>query len=331
MSCQLVGADAAAEFLKENNDFVILTHANPDGDTIGSGYALNAVLKAMGKRSGVLCGDPIPPKLRFLESDEPINFKPQTVVAVDIADERLLGGLKEQFEGKIDLCIDHHGSNMKYAKMLYLEADSASCCECVYEVIKSLGAVVTPFVASALYLGMATDTGCFKFSGTTPRTHRFAAELMELGADFDAINRAMFETKSKSRIELERQVLDGIEFICDGRCAVVTVTREMIESMGCEQTDLDSVSSLAREIEGVKIGVTVKEQSSGTFKVSIRTYEPYDASEICKTFGGGGHKRAAGCEFKIPLAEVKSALFETISGVLNSEVTPVNLKFKEKI
>lgn len=331
MSCQLVGADAAAEFLKENNDFVILTHANPDGDTIGSGYALNAVLRAFGKRSKVLCADDLPSKFRFLLTEKDMEFSEKTVIAVDIADERLLGGLEERYKGKIDLCIDHHGSNTQYAKMLYLEADSASCCECVYNVINSLGTVITPFVASALYLGITTDTGCFKFSGTTPRTHRFAAELMELGADFDVINRVMFETKSKARLELERKVLDGIEFICGGACALVTVTREMIESTGCEQTDLDSVASLAREIEGVKIGVTVKEQSSGSFRVSVRTYEPYDASEICKRFGGGGHKRAAGCEFKVPLAEAKAALVQTISELLNPELIPVSDKFKEKI
>lgn len=316
MSCRKIDAKKAAEFLKENDDFYILTHSNPDGDTVGSGYALNAVLKAMGKRSAVLCGDPIPPKLKVLESDESICFEPKTIVAVDIADERLLGSLKERFSGKIDLCIDHHGSNNEYAKMLYLEADSASCCECVFEVVKLLGARITPKIASALYLGMATDTGCFKYSSTTPRTHRMAAELMEQGADFDGINRSFFDTKSKARLELERAVLDSVEYLYGGRCAAVTITRDMIESTGCEQTDLDSVLSLPREIEGVEVGVTIKEQQSGAYRVSLRTHEPYDASEIGKAFGGGGHKRAAGCEFKCSLSDARAALFSKIGEVL---------------
>ena len=316
MSCLKVDALKAAEILKENDDFYILTHSNPDGDTIGSGYALNAVLKVMGKRVKVLCGDPIPPKLEFLKTDESTCFEPKTIVAVDVADERLLGALKERFTGKIDLCIDHHASNTGYAKYLYLEAESASCCECVFEVVKHLNVEITPEIASALYLGMATDTGCFKYSSTTPRTHRFAAELIELGADFSDINRSFFDTKSKARLELERAVLDSIEYLYDGKFAAVTITREMIESAGCEQTDLDSVSSLPREIEGVLIGATIKEQPDGRLRVSLRTHEPYDASEIGKAFGGGGHKRAAGCEFKCSLQEAKKALFSKIGELL---------------
>lgn len=319
MSCLRVDAIETAEFLKENDNFYILTHSNPDGDTIGSGYALNAVLKAMGKRTVILCGDPIPPKLKVFECIEEPNFEPKTIVAVDIADERLLGNLKAQFQGKIDLCIDHHGSNNGYAKRLFLEADSASCCECVFEVVKQLEVSITPDIASALYLGMATDTGCFKYSSTTPRTHKFAAELMELGANFYEINRSFFETKSKARLKLERDVLEALEFFKNGRAAAVTITRAMIEESGCEQTDLDSVSSLPREIDGVMIGVAIKEQPSGAFRVSVRTLEPYDASEICKAFGGGGHKRAAGCEFKCELAGVKAALFSKISELLEEE------------
>lgn len=308
MNCKRIDALSAAEFLKTNDNFLILTHMNPDGDTLGSGFALNAVLRSIGKNSKVRCSDEIPSKFQFLVPEREPEFNEETVIAVDVADERLLGGLKDVYAGKIDLCIDHHGTNMGYAKNLYLEGESASCCECVYEVVKALGARVTPFVASALYLGMATDTGCFKFSNTTPRTHRFAAELMELGASYDEINRSMFETKSKSRVEMEKMVLENIEFWFDGRCAVITVLKSMIEATGCEQTDLDGITALSRQIEGVLIGITLKEKYDNFFKVSIRTFEPFDAAEIAKNFGGGGHKRAAGCEFTGTADEIKAIL-----------------------
>ncbi len=308
MNCKRIDALSAAEFLKTNDNFLILTHMNPDGDTLGSGFALNAVLRSIGKNSKVRCSDETPSKFQFLVPEREPEFNEETVIAVDVADERLLGGLKDVYAGKIDLCIDHHGTNMGYAKNLYLEGESASCCECVYEVVKALGAQVTPFVASALYLGMATDTGCFKFSNTTPRTHRFAAELMELGASYDEINRSMFETKSKSRVEMEKMVLENIEFWFDGRCAVITVLKSMIEATGCEQTDLDGITALSRQIEGVLIGITLKEKYDNFFKVSIRTFEPFDAAEIAMNFGGGGHKRAAGCEFTGTADEIKAIL-----------------------
>lgn len=319
MSSKLITAAQAAEFLLGNDDFLILTHASPDGDTLGSGFALNAALKQAGKHSRVLCPDPIPKKFKFLVPEDEESFEPKTVLAVDVADEKLLGRLESEYSGKVKLCIDHHGSNLKYAEWLYLESDSAAACECVYNCIRAMGVTVTPYIADCLYLGMATDTGCFKFSNVTPRTHRYVAELMELGADYDEINRIMFEVKSKSRIAMERMVLDGIEFCCSGRCAVITVTKDMIESTGCEQTDLDGITAISRQIEGVLIGVTVKEKEQGVFKVSLRTFEPYDASEICREFGGGGHKRAAGCEFRKPLSEVKELLINKITDIMETE------------
>lgn len=319
MSSKLISALKAAEFLLEKDKFVILTHANPDGDTLGSGFALNASLRQLGKASKVICPDAIPSKFQFLVPDSGDDFEYETVVAVDVADEKLLGELEDDFKGKVELCIDHHGSNLKYAQNLYLESDSAAACECVYDVIKALGVEITPYIANSLYLGMATDTGCFKFSNVTPRTHRYAAELMEFGADYDEINRVMFEVKSKSRIAMEKQVLQGMEFFCDGRCALITVTKDMIDSTGCEPTDLDGITALSRQIEGVLIGITIKEKEQGVFKVSLRTFEPYDAAEICKNFGGGGHKRAAGCEFKKPLDEIRKLLVEKVTEVIETE------------
>ena len=319
MSSKLISALKAAEFLLEKDKFVILTHANPDGDTLGSGFALNASLRQLGKASKVICPDAIPSKFQFLVPDSGDDFEYETVVAVDVADEKLLGELEDDFKGKVELCIDHHGSNLKYAQNLYLESDSAAACECVYDVIKALGVEITPYIANSLYLGMATDTGCFKFSNVTPRTHRYAAELMEFGADYDEINRVMFEVKSKSRIAMEKLVLQGMEFFCDGRCALITVTKDMIDSTGCEPTDLDGITALSRQIEGVLIGITIKEKEQGVFKVSLRTFEPYDAAEICKNFGGGGHKRAAGCEFKKPLDEIRKLLVEKVTEVIETE------------
>ena len=161
MICKKVDAKLAAEFLMDNDNFVILTHASPDGDTLGSGFALRAALELLGKKAKVICPDEIPAKFNFIAMQKDIDFEPETVVAVDIADDKLLGSLREVYKDKIELCIDHHRSNTEFAKRLYLEADSGAATECVYNVIEVLGVEITPYIASCLYLGMATDTGCF--------------------------------------------------------------------------------------------------------------------------------------------------------------------------
>lgn len=315
MRGQMISASAAASFLERSDKFVILTHASPDGDTLGSAYALADALCALNKRVFVVCPDKIPEKFGYLIKEYEA-FEPETVVAVDIADEKLLGSLYDRYSGRVALCIDHHGSNTKYAEMLYLEADAAAACECIYNVINELGTKITPYMASCLYTGIATDTGCFKFSNTTPRSHRYAAELIERGADYGEINRVMFEIKSRGRIAMERKVLENIEFYYGGRCAVITVTRDMIKETGCPLGDLDGVTAMSRQIEGVQIGVTIKEKPDGKYKVSLRTFEPYNAADICAVFGGGGHIRAAGCEFSCDIESAKRQLLSAIGEVL---------------
>lgn len=315
MRGQMISASAAASFLERSDKFVILTHASPDGDTLGSAYALADALCALNKRVFVVCPDKIPEKFGYLIKEYEA-FEPETVVAVDIADEKLLGSLYDRYSGRAALCIDHHSSNTKYAEMLYLEADAAAACECIYNVINELGTKITPYMASCLYTGIATDTGCFKFSNTTPRSHRYAAELIEKGADYGEINRVMFEVKSRGRIAMERKVLENIEFYYGGRCAVITVTRNMIKETGCPLGDLDGVTAMSRQIEGVQIGVTIKEKPDGKYKVSLRTFEPYNAADICAIFGGGGHIRAAGCEFSCDIESAKRQLLSAIGEVL---------------
>lgn len=315
MRGQMISASAAASFLERSDKFVILTHASPDGDTLGSAYALADALCALNKRVFVVCPDKIPEKFGYLIKEYEA-FEPETVVAVDIADEKLLGSLYDRYSGRAALCIDHHGSNTKYAEKLYLEADAAAACECIYNVINELGVEITPYIAGCLYTGIATDTGCFKFSNTTPRSHRYAAELIEKGADYGEINRVMFEVKSRGRIAMERKVLENIEFYYGGRCAVITVTRDMIKETGCPLGDLDGVTAMSRQIEGVQIGVTIKEKPDGKYKVSLRTFEPYNAADICAVFGGGGHIRAAGCEFSCDIDTAKRQLLSAIGEVL---------------
>ncbi len=308
-----INVKECAALLKEYDNYLILSHKSPDGDTLGSAFALKRALDLLGKKSMVRCNDTMADKFSYLWQNldnSEINF--DKIIAVDVADRKLLG---EDFEAKygdnIFLCIDHHMSNREYAQNLLLE-DRAAAAVVVYEVICQLGVEITPEIASCVYTGLATDTGCFMYSNTTPTVHRIAAEVMEKGADYALINRLMFETRTLSYIRLEQMAVASIESHFDGKCAIMTITQEMFRTSGSNESECDGIASIPRKIEGVKVGVTIREQTNGKYKVSLRTIEPFDAAKICANFGGGGHHAAAGCEFDCTLEDAKKQLLEVI-------------------
>ena len=311
-SCEMLSLASLCDFLKTHDKYVVLTHVNPDGDTLGSAYGLKFGLKKLGKKVQVVCCDEIPHKYDYFIDDSECDFIPETVVAVDVADIKLLGDLYERFEGRIDLNIDHHISNTHYAKRLYLDASAAAVAQCIYEILDELGVEFDRQIANALYTGISTDTGCFKYQNVTARTHEIAAKLYEIGVDAAEINRIMFDTKSRSRVEMEKRVLEGAEFHFDGRCMMMAITMETQKQTGCSRTDMEGIPPMSRSVEGVIAGVTLKENRENEFKISLRTYDPLDASEICGKLGGGGHKAAAGCTVIGTLHEAKEKILEAV-------------------
>lgn len=301
------------KFLKKNDNYIILTHASPDGDTLGSGYALYYGLKQLGKQAEVICPDVIPQKYAyFLCETDYVKKENAHIIAVDVADKTLLGALKDEFGDIVDLNIDHHISNKRYAKALYLNSDASATCEMIYEILLKLKVKFNVTIAKALYTGIATDTGCFKYSSVTEKTHKIAADLYRYDIEADDINKIMFDTKSKNLLTLERMVLDTAEYHFDDKCMVLSITAAMQQKTGCRGPDLEGVTVISRCVEGVIAGVTIKQTGSDTYKVSLRTYEPLDASEICKGLGGGGHKNAAGASLSGTLEEVKTKILEVI-------------------
>ena len=303
----------AVSFLKEKDNYIILTHASPDGDTLGSAYALYYGLNEIGKSACVLCPDIIPEKYRyFARITDHVKRENATVIAVDVADKRLLGSLQEEFGDVVDLNIDHHISNVRYAKNLYLDSDASATAECIFEILNVMKVNINDITAKALFTGIVTDTGCFKYSSVTAKTHIIAAQLYEYNIDAPEINRVMFDTKSRKLLELERMVLDASEFHFDGKCIILPVTAEMQEKTGCSGTELEGIAVISRSIEGVVAGITLKQTDDNEFKVSLRTYPPLDASEICKKLGGGGHKAAAGASVTGTLEEVKQKVLQAV-------------------
>lgn len=285
------------ELLNGAEDVLILTHKNPDGDTLGCGVALCRVLRALGKRANVINGDVVPKRYNYLfENLEPQDFEPEYIVAVDVADNKLLGKLDELYGDKVDLCIDHHGTNVEYAKELYLCADDGAAALTLFRIFKEMGVEITPDVATALYTGLSTDTGCFRYSNASSECYRVGAELIDLGADNANINALMFETKPMEYFNLLSETLSGMRTFCDGKVIALKVTNEMFARTGATPDQCDAIAAMSRQVEGALCGITMKEKPQGGFKFSLRTHEPLDAAKICSAFGGGGHMRAAGCD-----------------------------------
>lgn len=312
--------ESAAKTLLSKDKILILTHRSPDGDTIGSGYALAMALRKLGKNVKVDCTDPFPEKYSyFIDKLEKLEFDEEFVVSVDIADTKLLGEKLSDYADKIDLCIDHHGSNTKYAKEYYVEASAAAAAQVIAKLIRLMNVEFDKDIANAIYTGITTDTGCFRYTNVTAETHRIAADMIDCGAESGMINRLMFETKSRSRLEIERRVMDSIQFYLDGRCAIAYATIDMMKESGAVDNDMEGVSSLPRQIEGVMAGITLREKNNGKFKVSVRTTDELDASAICANFGGGGHKAAAGCMITGTLNEAIEKIIEVVRQALEGK------------
>lgn len=305
------------ELLKNHDEFLILSHEHPDGDTLGCAFALCEILRLMGKKRSFACCDEISKDFSYLTASfSPDEVTDPFIVAVDVADEKLLGSLRDIYGGKINLCIDHHLSNTLYAKNTFVE-ERAAACEIIYELAEEMGVELNKYIRESLYTGISTDTGCFRYQNTTPATFRIVADLMEKGIDSKKINKLMFETKTKSSLALELLARKTLEYHFDGKCAIITVTQKMYEESGSGEHECYTITALPRQIEGVLVGAVIKQQKDGKFGISVRTEGDIDASEICKKLGGGGHKGAAGANFTCPYDEGKALLLEAIKSALD--------------
>ena len=308
----------AAALLLAWDNILILSHRSPDGDTLGCASALSRALTALGKSVQFRCADEVPEKFSYMfEGIEFGEFVPEKIVTVDVADKSLLGTLETLGENA-DLAIDHHATHRPFAKEIWVEGDAAAACQLITKLIPAMGVEITPEMADCLYTGISTDTGCFKYPNATPETYRIAADLIEKGARAADINRVMVDTKSRAAIRLMKRVYSDMEFFCEDRCAVLCLTKALIEETGAQESDLDGVSAMVRQVEGVQLGLTIRERGENEYKISLRAVEPADAAEICRKFGGGGHKGAAGCTIFAPLEEVKMRIVAACGEALKS-------------
>lgn len=309
----------AAEFLTAHNDYLILTHVRPDGDTIGCAAGLCRALRQAGKAAYVLenpeVTDLFTPYLEGLNARP--DYAPETVVSVDIAARSLFPDNARRYLERVDLAIDHHPSQEFFAKATCLDSGRAACGQLVLEIVGQF-AQITPEIGQALYVALSTDCGCFQYGNTDAAAHRDAAVLMESGFDPYPVNRRHFRTKSLKRLRLEGLLTAGMELRDGGQTALVFLTREMIDRVGADERDMDDISAFVGQIEGVRNGITLKETVDGHVKISLRT-DPGDvnASRVCALLGGGGHAAAAGAMAEGTMKEVRQQVIDAIEKVRN--------------
>ncbi len=305
-----------AALLRSRDRVLLLTHVRPDGDTIGSAAALCRALRDLGKEAYLLPNPEITATYAPYAAPywAPEGWEPSFVVSVDIAALSLLPENAKAYAGRIDLAVDHHPSQEFFAAGTCLEAESAACGEIIYAIIRELTAV-TPEIALPLYVAISTDTGCFVYSNTTARTHRIAAELFAAGIDPAPVNKALFRTKSKTRLAMEARMVADMELYDHDRVVVMTIPLALREQMHATDADIEELSSLAALVEGTDCGVTLRELRPGTVKLSLRTGPRVNATLVCKKLGGGGHAAAAGATIEGTLEQAKRATLAAIAEV----------------
>ena len=314
MSKMLTPYEVAA-WLKQRDNFLIISHRRPDGDTLGSSAALAQGLREHGKTAYLLPNPEVTPRyLKYVEdylAPDDVNFR--HIIAVDTATVDLFPENAAQYKESVSLCIDHHGSNTKYAKNVCLNENRASCGEVIFDILMSMSAGVSSITAERLYVALSTDTGCFSFGNTTANTLYVASLLVEAGAPHKDINKVLFRTKTRSRVKIEGMLIAQLDYSFDDKVAIASITRDMMEATGADEDDLDDIAAIPGSVEGVCVGITIRELTSPTdCKVSVRTRAPYDAQIICSHFGGGGHKLAAGFSIKRTVDETKAELHEVL-------------------
>lgn len=310
----------AAQWLLARDHFLILTHRRPDGDAVGSALALCLGLRQLGRDAWIWENPQFTPRYadRLAGLTRQDTAQDAVIVAVDLASEGLLPIGGENFAGKTQLCLDHHPSNTGYAAETLVQPECGGCGELIWDVLETMGVDIDRAMAEAIYIAIATDTGCFRFANTTARTLHTAAKAVEHGAQIAPINRVWFEIKTKGRLLLEAKIMERMEFYAGGRVAICCLPQSLVEELRVTEDDLDSISGFPRSIEGVEVGVMIRDSEPGKAKLSVRTAPGYNASAYCAHLGGGGHQAAAGCAISGKLEDGKQAILQVLKdeGVL---------------
>lgn len=313
--------EQATAFIQSHQSFYLAAHRSPDGDTLGSCLALRAALLKMGKEATVVCPDPVPRYLQFLEgadtvvSDPDLQPPKEAVIFIDCADHARTGWMQKILEqAPYQFCIDHHGTNPRKSKDGDWVEEVGATGELIYVLLDVLDISLTHGIAEAIYTAITTDTGNFAYSNTTADSFLTAAKLLGYGIDLPELNRILFREMRVAKAKMIAYVLTNVQLLMDGKLGIVAIPKAELDRNGATKYDCEGLIDLVRDIDVVEVACVLRESSDGTVRISMRSKRVCDVAAVAQRFGGGGHQRAAGCTLEMPL----DAALETMRDALLS-------------
>jgi bifunctional oligoribonuclease and PAP phosphatase NrnA len=315
--------DKIKSHLQNSKNVLVVSHANPDGDAIGSLIAMGLALKAIGKKTTLYNESSIPAVYRFLPAVNSVvreigNQNFDTAVILDCGDlERIGEAVSMVRRIPVIINIDHHATNAGFGNLQLIDTSACATAEIVYRLIKQLSVSIDENIATSIYTGILTDTGSFRFSNTNKAAFAICEEMVALGVDPYKIAQRVYGTYSLGRIKLLNLALDSIEISYNGRLSIMTLTQNMLKKTRTQSEDVDGLINYARRIEDVKVAALIQEyqngdgtsETCGNYHVSLRSDGTIDVAEIASSFGGGGHSSAAGFNIESTLTDLKLKIF----------------------
>lgn len=311
------------DYINRSNDFIVTSHISPDGDNIGSTLSMYNSLKKLKKNVYYVLDDTPPKNLEFLLKDVNIlksnefNIDKFNIISLDCGDRKRIC-LSDEIKDKAQkiICIDHHASNDKYGDFNYIDTNASSTCELVYNVLVAYNKkynidLIDENIATFLYTGLVTDTGNFMYSNTHPTSFDMAKNLLLKGAKKENIIQNIFQSNSANYYKLLGEALNTLDII-DNKVACISINKEMLKRNIISFNDVDGITSYTRDIEGVEVGILLKEKKDNEIKVSLRSKSYVDVSKIAQSFGGGGHIKAAGCTIYDTIENAKKKIIESV-------------------
>lgn len=317
--------DQAKQFIEEKDDFLVVSHVQPDGDAASSTLAVGWLLRKLGKQVTLINEGKLPAKFSDLAhfsdvldySTQRPNRTFQSIITVDCADYSRIGEVASLFASSPDLLnIDHHPTNDYFGTCQLIQPDAASTTQILTDLIARFPFQLEVSCAEYLYTGLLTDTGGFRYSSTTGRVMQIAADLLALGVNGSELAEKYLERMTYAQVELLKRALSTLTFSSDKKIAWLAVTVREIEELQASNEDLDGLVNYARNVERVEVGLLFKQRDEQTVKVSLRSNGQANVAEIAKSFGGGGHIRAAGCTIQGTLEEVINQVVDRVRSKL---------------
>ena len=312
--------------LQNANSILLCTHAQPDGDAIGSTLAMGLGLRYLGKEVTLLDADPVPSQMRFLPGAESF-VQPDAVqgkafdasLAIDTATVELLGACKDAFfAAPVTLVMDHHPDNPRYAMQNVVDGGASAAGCVVHRCLKALNIPISKEIAACLYCAISTDTGNFRFQNTNAETFSIMGSLMEAGLDLPAVARPIHQLREEPHLRLLGRALDSLKIFGGGKCACMRLTQADYRAAQALPEHNSNIVNYALDIPGVEMAFLAEERENGQVKASLRAVKPWNVADIAKAFGGGGHKLAAGLRCQGTMdglcAELEEKMLNLIEG-----------------